>query len=283
MLKLGEALGGWSPRTGAVGDPLATVRGAWGGIVGADTARAAQPVAIAGDTLVIVTTSSAWSHQLSFLEPEILRGIAALPGASGIVRMRFRIGTIRVPGGHGPVATAARKRAQRRPTAAPAATLAEAIVRLRTTIDRSRAQHAAGGGTFCRRCAAPIERGHTCEPCAQGEQRAREFACERLLFEAPWLAPEAVLASVAGLRAEAYDAIRRRLLRAWWDEMALARKRASLPRPVAPDRVRLRKIASSYVLLETKIDPNRLEMDSAVRQNALGDLYAFIRSVEQES
>jgi hypothetical protein len=34
------------------------------------------------------------------------------------------------------------------------------------------------------------------------------------------------------------------------------------------------------VLLETRIDPNRLELDSPVRQNALGDLYGFIRTVE---
>jgi len=88
------------------------------------------------------------------------------------------------------------------------------------------------------------------------------------------------LTVVPGLDAAGYDAIRRRLLRSWWDEMMLARKRASLPRPVAPDRARLRKIASSYVLLETKIDPNRLEMDSPVRRNALGDLFDFIRSVE---
>jgi hypothetical protein len=63
--------------------------------------------------------------------------------------------------------------------------------------------------------------------------------------------------------------------------MALARKRAALPRPVAPDRVRLYKIASSYVLLETKLDPNRLDLDSPVRRNALGDLYDFIRALER--
>jgi hypothetical protein len=45
----------------------------------------------------------------------------------------------------------------------------------------------------------------------------------------------------------------------------------------------LRKLASSFVLLETRIDPNRLEMDSAVRKNALGDLYDFVRAIETGS
>jgi hypothetical protein len=36
------------------------------------------------------------------------------------------------------------------------------------------------------------------------------------------------------------------------------------------------------VLLETRIDPNRLEMDSAVRKNALGDLYDFVRAIETQ-
>ena len=43
---------------------------------------------------------------------------------------------------------------------------------------------------------------------------------------------------------------------------------------------RLRKLASSFVLLETHIDPNRLEMDSAVRKNALGELYDFVCEIE---
>jgi hypothetical protein len=98
------------------------------------------------------------------------------------------------------------------------------------------------------------------------------------LFEAPWLDPETVINAVAGLTAEAYDRIRRRLLRAWVDELRLARKRHAVKAEI--DRPRIRKLASSYVLLETRIDPNRLELDSPVRRNALGDLYDFIRQVE---
>ena len=47
----------------------------------------------------------------------------------------------------------------------------------------------------------------------------------------------------------------------------------------AIDGVRIRKLASSYVLLETKLDPNRLELDSPVPPNlyaAVAQVIAFI-------
>jgi hypothetical protein len=179
-------------------------------------------------------------------------------------------------GGGGPRHAAASGPARPAP-----ATAHEAFLRYRATVDRARSAHAARGGTFCRTCAAPIARGERCVPCAQWAHAEVEARCQRLLFDAPWLSPEDVLETLPELEAAAYDGIRRQLLRGWWDEMILARKRAALPRPIAPDRARLRKIASSYVLLETKLDPNRLEMDSPVRRNALGALYDFIRDVER--
>jgi hypothetical protein len=280
LTKIGEALGGWQPRSGG-GDPLTLIRSAWTGIVGVDVARAAQPVAILNQALVIMTTSSAWSHQLTFLEPQIVRGLRDIAPAAAIVRLRFRVGAFRaaVPG------SARRAHGKRTPGSAsstrpPALTAAEALERFRTVVERTRASHRAKGGGFCQDCAAPIRGRTRCVPCFNWARAELTAQCQRLLFDAPWLRPEDVLETISGLDAAAYDRIRRDLLRAWWDEMALARKRAELRRPIPPDRARLRKIASSYVLLETKLDPNRLEMDSPVRRNALGDLYEFIRSVE---
>jgi hypothetical protein len=281
LTRIGETLGTWAPRRSS-GDPLAIIRAGWTELVGIDVARAAAPVAIANEALVVITTSSAWSHQLAFLEPQIVRGIrAAAPGA-GISRLRFRVGTIRAKT-HADPRSGFQTRA--RPAVAPpprpaAANPREALARFRGVVERARALHAARGGTFCTACAAPIARGVRCVPCADWARAALEARCKRLLFDAPWLRPQDVLDTLPDLDATAYDVIRRQLLRSWWDEMALARKRAALPRPIAPDRARLRKIASSYVLLETKLDPNRLEMDSPVRRNALGDLYEFIRTVE---
>ena len=279
VLKLGSVLDAWRPKPGPGSDPLVAVRAAWPDLVGADVARAAQPVAIERDVLVVLTPSSSWSHQLAFLEPEILRGVRALPEARDVARLRFRIGKLRRPvpvrGGPGGPRRATGDVAAE----APAKTLDEALARLRGAVERTRAAHRAGGGAFCAVCDASVDAGTPmCRPCRDDDERRRRNACERLLFEAPWLTSDEVLAAVAGLTPEAYDGIRRHLLQSWWDELWRANKLHKLRQPL--DRVRLRKLASSFVLLETRIDPNRLEMDSAVRKNALGDLYDFVRAIE---
>jgi hypothetical protein len=276
LTPLGSALTGWRPSRGPVDDPLATIRAAWSEIVGDDVARAAQPVALVGSALVVITASGAWSHQLSFLERSILASVNAL-GVCGVERLRFRIGTVRARS-----ATTLRRvtrLAPALPLPGRPASAREALERLRTVVETRRAAHAAAGGGFCATCGAAIAAGGArCRPCADLAERDGREHCERILFQAPWLTSEDVLGLVPGLTPEAYDRIRRRLLRAWIDELRLARKRYEAKSPV--DVARIRKLASSYVLLETRIDPNRLELDSPVRQNALGDLYGFIRTVE---
>lgn len=281
LTRIGETLRAWTPRNSS-SDPLSMIRAAWTGLVGIDVARAAQPVAIANETLVVITTSSAWSHQLAFLEPQIMRGVRETVPAAGLIRLRLRVGSIRAKPPAPAVTSWPARGRPRSPGTRPAAVDAQdALARFRRVVEHARAAHRARGGTFCAACAAPISSGDQCVPCAQWARAALEARCKRMLFDAPWLLPQEVLDALPELDATAYDTMRRHLLRAWWDEMALARKRAALPRPIAPDRARLRKIASSYVLLETKLDPNRLEMDSPVRRNALGDLYDFIVSVER--
>ncbi len=279
MLKLGSVLDAWRPNPGAGADPLAAVRSAWSELVGPDVARAAQPVAIERDMLIVLTTSASWSHQLAFLEPEIVRGLRAVPDARAVTRLRFRVGKIRrsVPIAAGPGGP--RRATSDAAAEPPAKTLDDALARLRRAIDRTRAAHRAQGGRFCALCDAPVDAGPACRPCRDDVARRRRFACERLLFEAPWLGADEVLALVDGLTPEEYDANRRRLLQSWWDEMWRANKLHKLRQPL--DRVRLRKLASSFVLLEARIDPLRLEMDSAVRKNALGELYEFVHEIEQ--
>jgi hypothetical protein len=278
MLRLGTILDGWRPTPGSGGDPLVAVRAAWVELVGADIARAAAPVAIERDALVVVPASPAWSHQLAFLEPEIVRGLQAIPQTRDLTRLRFRVGKIRRPVAVAHAPGAPRARRESVAVEPPARTVDDALARLRRAVERTRAAHRSAGGTFCALCDAPVDRGPTCRPCRDDAERRRRMACERLLFEAPWLTPEEVLVLVDGLTPDAFDTIRRRLLRSWWDELWRAAKLHKLRQPL--DRVRVRKLASSFVLLETRIDPNRLEMDSPVRKNALGDLYDFVRTIE---
>jgi hypothetical protein len=280
VLKLGSVLDAWRPRPGAGSDPLVAVRAIWPELVGADVARAAQPVAIEREVLIVLTASSAWSHQLAFLEPEIVRGLRAIPETRELSRLRFRVGKLRRPipvhdGPGGPRRSTGIALAE-----PPAKTLDDALARLRRAVERTRTAHRSHGGAFCALCDAAIDAGTMCRPCRDDDARRRRMACERLLFEAPWLGSEDVLALVDGLTAEMYDASRRQLLKAWWDELWRANKLHKLRQPL--DRVRLRKLASSFVLLQTQIDPNRLEMDSAVRRNALGELYEFVREIEVE-
>jgi hypothetical protein len=278
VLKLGTVLDAWRPKPGPGSDPLVAVRAAWPELVGADVARAAQPVAIEREVLIVVTASASWSHQLAFLEPEILRGLGALAAAPRITRLRFRVGKLRRPAAAGSRPGGPRQESAAAVSEPPAKTLDDALARLRRSVERTRAAHRARGGTFCALCEAPVDAGPTCTPCRDDVDRRRRYACERLLFEAPWLGSDEVLALVDGLTPEEYDATRRRLLRSWWDELWRANKLLKLRQPI--DRVRLRKLASSFVLLETRIDPLRLEMDSAVRKNALGDLYDFVCTIE---
>lgn len=281
LIGLGTVLDGWRPKPGPDSDPLVTVRTMWVELVGSDVARAAQPVAIERDALIVLTASSAWSNQLVYLEPEIIRGLRALPQMQALTRLRFRVGKLRRP-----LPTGAGPRGPRHATETPAheppaKTLDDALARLRRSVERTRAAHRARGGVFCGLCEAPIEAGQTlCLPCRDDEERRRRFACERLLFEAPWLSSDDVLALIDGLTPDAYDAIRRRLLKAWWDELWRANKLHKLRQPL--DVRRLRKLASSFVVLETRIDPNRLELDSPLRKNALGDLFDFVRHIETQ-
>ena len=279
LIKLGGVLDGWRPaHTGGPGDPLGAVRAAWSELVGADVARAAQPVSIAGDALVVITTSSAWSHQLVFLEPEIVRGLRAIPATAAISRLKFRVGTLRkrgAPGGaEGP--RRARAAAAAEP---PAKTVDDALARLRRTIERGRKRHRDAGGVFCALCDAAIDgNAVACRPCRDDEARRCRFATERLLFEAPWLGANEVLALVDGLTPDVYDAIRRSLLRSWRGDLRRGEILHKLRQPV--DRIRLRKIASSLVLLDTGIDPTKLELDSWARKQTLGDLYDFVVTIE---
>ena len=112
---------------------LTLLQAGWTDIVGVEVAANSAPVRVADGTLVIVTRSSAWSHQLSFLADRVLAAVAArLPGA-GVERLRFRVGVL-------PKRNAPRvARLSGQPRAAARRT-------------RSVGQRARGAGTVCAAC-----------------------------------------------------------------------------------------------------------------------------------
>jgi len=279
LRKLGSTLGEWAPERRSPGDPLLAIAAAWPEVVGKEVAANAWPSQIERGALLVTARSGAWSQQLTFLSEQILGAIRERFPEVTLERLRMRVGKL-------PAVAARRGEVVPGQTAAPsrqrpkALDAQAALAGFQADVQAYQRAKRTAGWKECQRCGALIApRSQAfCVVCVNARDDDRAGIVARLLFEAPWLGPEEVLQTVAGLTPEAYDRIRRRLLRAWVDELRLARKRHAVKAEI--NHVRIRKLASSYVLLETRIDPNRLELDSPVRRNALGDLYAFIREVE---
>lgn len=264
MKPLARALSSWRPQAHP-DEPLAVLQAEWAQIVGDDVAANTRPAEIVRDALVVVTRSSAWSQQLAFLSERVLRAIQERAEVR-IGSLRFRVGRIRetaaVPG-----------RSKRRSRAAAAGRTLEAAPTLEAAVERFRADvaaaqraRAAAGWKECLRCGA---RTHTasglfCVPCANAQTQERDAQVARLLYEAPWLGYAGIVPLVPGLTHMQYERIRLALLRRWKDTLERIR-RSARPRVTMRDR----SIASSYVLLKSELDPDKIA--PAVVRDLLGD------------
>jgi hypothetical protein len=246
-------------------EPILLLRASWDAIVGPEVARNSHPARIIGGTLAITTRSAAWSHQLSFLAEHVLRAVGSRLPKAGIERLRFRVGALPALTPFAPAQrpTSIVRRASQRP-AAPSAQ--EAIARFRRDVeDRHRAQRAAGWKE-CEKCRVLIApgAGSFCVSCRSASEQERAVATAQLLFEAPWLGYTGTARLVNGLNNLEYERIRTQLLRRWWEMLA----RACTDKRLSPDG-RERMIASSYVVLRSKLPPE--EIDPATVRNILGD------------
>jgi len=264
---LAQALAQWAPPGRDGGDPLARASAAWPEVVGADVARHSQPVAIAGETLVVATRSSAWSEQLSFLAERILASLRERYGLKELQHLRFRAGklprrdTVRVVRG---TTGSARRRARRRAGSAESAD--EAYARFRATVSAAQRAKSDAGWKQCSRCASLVPPGAlaTCVSCTIATAQERERLVARLLFEVPWLGFAGIAALVDDLRREEYEEIRTRLLGRWWEMLV----RAARTRRLSGTR-RERLVASSYVIVKSGLEPERIV--PATMRNVLGD------------
>jgi Dna[CI] antecedent, DciA len=256
----------WAPAQDAHVEPLLAISAAWPAIVGAQVARHSRPLEIRGSTLVVVARSQAWTHQLSFMTQQMLDALAASAPSVKIEQVRFRVGRVAATGpSPARVQTdgATRKRAvERRPDAR---TLDEVIARFRDDVHAAQRVKAASGWSQCRRCGAPVAaKTDCCLPCRQAEMDRRHRTVARLLFEAPWLGFGGIAALVEGLTERDYRSVRLKLLRRWWETLQRAQRAGRL----LPN-CRERLIASSYVILKSGLDPERIV--PAVVRNLLGD------------
>ena len=260
------AVGEWSPGRGIAGDPLHAIAAGWAGIVGPGVAAHCAPLEISGKTLVIVTKSSAWSQQLHFLGDTILAGIRTLHGERGIERLAFRVGVVRRRDAAAKRGAPAGRRIRRAGPAAamePALDLESAFERLREHMRTTRA--AAGKG--CAACGASIEAPRPerlCAPCAGRDATDRALVLERMIYMAPWLTLAELHEALPGLSGSEFEHARRRLLQRWWLLLERARRAGRLSTSGIE-----RPVASSYVLLQSRLPPDRIS--PAVVRNLLGD------------
>jgi hypothetical protein len=257
---LRSALETWRPLPAAGGDPLSLISAAWLGIVGARVAQHSAPLEMSGDALIVATRSSAWSQQLQFLAPQILERIRELAAGRELTRLHFRNGALRGRRNAGATAAAAAApRTAAGPAPEPAADESEAFDRLRRRVSETRRRASA----TCATCSAPIARGSLCAPCEGSLAARRRVALERVLFNAPWLSLEEIRVQVRDAGRDEIEAARRALLQRWWLILERARRAGrALTR-------RERSIASSYVLLQSGLPPDR--MTPAIVRNLLGE------------
>lgn len=266
MKPLGRALKAWQPLALNPGDPISVLQAEWAQIVGGDVAANTRPAEIVREALVVVTRSSAWSQQLAFLSERVLRAIHERTNVP-IGSLRFRVGRVREAAAPG---MPRKRRASRRRSAdrvlEPAPSLEAAMERFRADVGAAQRAKEAAGWKECMRCGA---RTHTapgpfCVPCGNAHAQERDAQVARLLFEAPWLGYAGIAPLVQGLTPQQYEAVRLMLLRRWKDTLERIR-RSVRPRVTTRDR----SIASSYVLLKSELEPDRIA--PAVVRDLLGD------------
>lgn len=269
MLRLRDALGKWQPADGAgPTDPVVLLGAAWAEIVGEENARNSHPAQITGDTLTIVTASSLWSAQLSYLAEQILAALVARLPQAGITHVRFRVGKLpaRGAGSQLPAPRVERYGGAAAEPREPARDAAHALERFRESVGEAERAKRERGWKECAGCTALIapDAGLFCTPCAIAREEQRERAISRLLFEAPWLGFTGTAQLIEDLREDEYRSVRRRLLQRWWDRLRRVRTTGTLSRDGAE-----RLIASSYVILKSELRPERLT--PAIVRNILDD------------
>jgi ribosomal protein L32 len=262
--RLAQALGGWKPQILHPEDPIAVLQAEWPQIVGEDVAANTRPAEIVRDALVVVTRSSAWSQQLAFLSERVLQAVHQR-GNSSIRALRFRVGRVRdMTGTAVPRRRRSDKGARPRRSDAPAISLEAAVERFRADVAAAQRAKAAAGWKECPRCGAFTATGPFCVPCGNAHAQERDAQVARLLFEVPWLGYAGIAPLVPGLQPQEFEAVRLRLLRRWRDSLERIR-RSARPHVTTRDR----SIASSYVLLKSQLDPDKIA--PAVVRDLLGD------------
>ena len=79
-----------------IGQQIAQYRlvAVWEEVVGQHLARQSEPISLKDNLLLIKTSSSMWSQELMFRQPEILRRVSELLQGDHVKKMRCRVGKV---------------------------------------------------------------------------------------------------------------------------------------------------------------------------------------------
>src|SRR5215472_13618519 len=178
------------------GGEAAVLAAAWPDAVGADVARRTRTSTFRDGSLTVITPSSAWSHQLTFLAPTIVERLRSLCPGVAVHRLRFVVatgrsrtllaGTLGASAVQRSRAPTSRARPQEAGTAGSAHDassaaldaaadsrddLESALARLRAEQQRLDARRLRDGWVRCEVCGCWSQT-KRCEPCIQEARRA---------------------------------------------------------------------------------------------------------------
>jgi hypothetical protein len=267
---LRSLLAGWRPagERAQPGGEAGALAAAWPDAVGADVARRTRTSTYRDGTLAVITPSSAWSHQLTFLAPTIIERLRERCPGIDVRRLKFSVATGRsrallagAAGAADPDKRSARPELRSGTTGATGtqaldktalegddiAGLVAQLRREQTRLDRRRAQD---GWQRCASCGnwspGPARgAGAMCGPCAEELRRADDGKIAHVLTVAPWLGRAEVAVQLPALRKGGYERVRRGLLTSWEQQLYNARARLRRGALEAADRV----TAWSYVMM----------------------------------
>jgi hypothetical protein len=274
------------------GGEAAVLAAAWPDAVGADVARRTRTAAFRDGTLNVLTPSSAWSHQLTFLTPTILERLRERCPTIAVRRLRFAVATgrsrllltggaaVRPRGRHSPAESSESAPVDATHDAdaggvddAPAAGegLDDVLARLRRAQDRLDRRRSRAGWQRCRQCGCWTEDRAAqprCAVCRQQARRAADGAIARMLVEAPWLRHAQVHEHLPHADERSYERVRRVLATQWQMQMHNARARLRREALEPGDRV----VAWSYAMLVAQ--RQRDDLSDAVLTSIIGRPWA---------
>lgn len=278
-------LGGWNGKdlanraTPSADQAAGALAAAWERAVGGQIALRSRPTRLNAGILTVLTASSAWSDELTFLAPTIIEALRRAVPEAKLRRLRFMVASGRTKlllegarfRGRGVLRKESHNvhaRVTHEPQAGveedASATVAR-LAQLQRSLDDWRDRTGWRRCTACQRRFIPESTATAlCAPCA-GSRRTKEQACiERAMMQAPWLSARELNVALPNFKAAAYERARQRLLTRWQFEIAAAERRLRRATLTPEDRM----AAWSYLMLLTGM-PQR-DIGRAVARDVLG-------------